>query len=87
MIDDAWNRFNRGITSHEDDYHYSAKPYMVIEYAMYVHMKSGFSSELEMDWELFETLSNIREFQDHFGVLQGFQVVNGKVWKSEDIPT
>lgn len=87
MIDESWSRVNKGIKSPEDDFHYTIKPYIVIEYAMYVHKKRGFSEELEMDFELFETLTHLREFEDHIGALQNVQVVNGKVWKSEDIPT
>lgn len=87
MIDTAWDRVNYGIKSHEDDFHDTIKPYVVIEYALYVHTKRGFSSELEMEFELFETLTHLREFEDHIGALQDVQIVNGRIWRSEDIPT
>lgn len=52
---------------------------MVIEYAMYVHKKNGFSAELKMEFDLFETLSRLREFEDHDGALQDIQIVNGRI--------
>lgn len=79
LIDAVWSQINRGIDSQENDFHDTVKPYIVIEYAIFVHNKRGFSAELEMEFELFETLTHLREFEDHFGALQGIQIVNGRI--------